>query len=169
MKTPVIKVFTKSDLNPAINIQKDAFRISSLNWEWIEDLLLEIKKDLKEDICPYPDDYYTSQDMRFRISEIIREKLFLHTKEELPHSCFVDIEEIEDKKWLLRINAYIYTESDSQKYIVIWKNGSLISLIGKKAREELENIFWKKVFLALRAKVKKWWRKDEKLLKKMLG
>jgi GTP-binding protein Era len=57
--------------------------------------------------------------MFFRVSEIIREKIFLNTKEEIPHSIFVRVEEIEDKNDLLRIIAYIYTETDSQKYIII--------------------------------------------------
>jgi len=57
--------------------------------------------------------------MDFRVSEIIREKIFLHTKEELPHSVFVEVEEIEEQENLIRIISYIYTETDSQKYIII--------------------------------------------------
>jgi GTPase len=57
--------------------------------------------------------------MFFRISEIVREKIFLHTKEEIPHSVYVEVSEIEDKDDLLRIHAYIYTETDSQRYIII--------------------------------------------------
>jgi len=67
----------------------------------------------------FPEDFYTKQEMSFRISEIIREKAFLHTKEELPHSLFIGVDEIEDKPEILKLVAYIYTESDSQKYIVI--------------------------------------------------
>jgi GTP-binding protein Era len=67
----------------------------------------------------YDEDYYTVQEMDFRISEIIREKVFLHTKEEIPHSVFIDVTDIEDKPSILRINAYIYTETDSQRYIII--------------------------------------------------
>jgi len=127
------------------------------------------RADLKIDITPFPEDHYTSQGMHFRIWEIVREKLFNHTKEELPHSTFIWVEEIEDKPNILKIVAYVYTESESQKYIIIWKWWSLISLIWKQARIELEKVFDKKVFLALRAKSKKWWRKDEKLVKKILG
>ena len=67
----------------------------------------------------FPTDFYTKQDIYFRISEIIREKVFLNTKEELPHSIFVGVEEIEDTQSLLKIVAYIYAETDSQKYILI--------------------------------------------------
>ncbi len=115
----------------------------------------------------YDEDFYTKQDLHFRISEIIREKLFHELKEEIPHSIFVAVEEIEDVEELKKIAAYIYTETDSQKYIVIGKAGSLLSKVGKEARLELEKMFDQKVFLSLRVKVKKNWRKDEGFIKKM--
>jgi GTP-binding protein Era len=92
----------------------------------------------------------------------------LHTKEELPHSVYIWVEEIEDNEDIMKIVAYIYTESDSQKYIVIWKAWSLIQKIWKEARLELEKVFWKKIFLALIVKVKKNWRKDDRLIKEIL-
>jgi GTP-binding protein Era len=92
----------------------------------------------------------------------------LHTKEELPHSVYIWVEEIEDNEDIMKIVAYIYTESDSQKYIVIWKAWSLIQKIWKEARLELEKVFRKKIFLALRVKVKKNWRKDDRLIKEIL-
>ncbi|MDR2640259.1 MAG: hypothetical protein LBC61_02810 [Candidatus Peribacteria bacterium] len=67
----------------------------------------------------FPEDYYTKQDIYFRIDEIIREKVFLNTKEEIPHSVYIKTEEIEENNDLLKIVSYIYTETDSQKYIVI--------------------------------------------------
>jgi len=169
IKIPIIKVYTKADLKTVINIPENSYIISSNTKQWFTELVSEIKKDLNTAITPFSEDYYTSQDMNFRISEIIREKLFNHTKEELPHSTFIWVEEIEDKPKILKIVAYVYTETESQKYIVIWKWWSLISLIWKEARIELEEIFEKKVFLALRAKSKKGWRKDEKLVKKILS
>jgi len=169
ISTPIIKVYTKADLRPEITIPDNSHMISSNTKQWFSELLTEIKKDLKVDITPFPEDHYTSQGMHFRTWEIVREKLFNHTKEELPHSTFIWVEEIEDKPNILKIVAYIYTETESQKYIVIWKWWSLVSLIWKEARIELEKIFDKKVFLALRVKSKKWWRKDEKLVKKILS
>ncbi len=173
LKVPIIKVYTKIDKKKK-EIPKDSIAISSITKEWFDKLLEKIKSYLKTWNLLFPEDIYTKQDMFFRISEVIREKVFLNTKEELPHSTFVAVEEIEDlsleKDWkdLLRIVAYIYTETDSQKYIIIWKNWSLLSKIWKESREELEKIFWKKVFLALRVKVRKNWRKDEKFIKKLL-
>lgn len=167
---PVIKVYTKVDLKSQINIPSwdDIIKISSITKEWFEELLKKVKSYLKTWPMFFPDDFYTKQDIYFRISEIIREKAFLYTKEELPHSVYIWVEEIEDNEDLMKIVAYIYTETDSQKYIVIWKAGSLIQKIWKEARFELEKVFNKKVFLALRVKVKKNWRKDDKLIKEIL-
>jgi GTP-binding protein Era len=82
-------------------------------------LLDEVKKHLKLDKILYPEEYYTASDVHFRISEVIREKVFLNTGDEIPHSSYVEVEEYDDTKELLRIVAYIYTETDSQRYIVI--------------------------------------------------
>ncbi|MDP2090896.1 MAG: GTPase Era [Candidatus Gracilibacteria bacterium] len=168
---PVIKVYTKTDLQSKINIpdNDNIVKISSVLKEGFDELLNKVKNYLKMGPIYFPEEYYTKQDIYFRISEIIREKAFLNTKEELPHSVYVGVEEIEDTDEILRIIAYIYTETDSQKYIIIGKGGSLIQTIGKEARIELEKIFGKKVFLALRAKSNKNWRKDEKLLKELLN
>ncbi|MFK7779747.1 MAG: GTPase Era [Candidatus Gracilibacteria bacterium] len=167
---PVLKVYTKIDLKPKINIPdgKDILKISSISKDGFDKLLKKIKSYLIDGPMLFPDDFYTKQDIYFRISEIIREKAFIHTREELPHSVYIGVDEIEEEDDLLKIVAYIYTETDSQKYIVIGKKGSLIQTIGKEARIELEKVFGKKVFLALRVKVKKNWRKDDKLIKEIL-
>lgn len=171
INTPVFKVFSKSDLHPAIEIPSwdTIFKISSFENSWFIPLIDTIKEKLPIGPILFPEDYYTKQDIFFRVSEIIREKLFENLKEELPHSIFVAVEEIEDDDtWMKRISAYIYTETDSQKYILIGKAGALITKVGKAARLELEEIFWQKVFLSLRAKVRKNWRKDEWFIRKML-
>jgi GTP-binding protein Era len=92
----------------------------------------------------------------------------LHTKEELPHSVYVEIEEIEETPDLLKIQAYIYTETDSQRYIVIGKNGALVTKIGTESRIDLERIFEKKVFLSLRVKTMEKWRKNDKIINGIL-
>ncbi len=175
ISVPILKVYTKIDKKSVINLpeNKDFLKISSITKEGFEELLWKIKSYLKTGPLLFPEEMYTKQEIFFRISEIIREKVFLNTKEELPHSIYVAVEEYEEtfnKSWeeLLKIVAYIYTETESQKYIVVWKNWNLISKIWKQARLELEQIFEKKVFLALRVKVKKNWRKNEFLTKKIL-
>lgn len=167
VKVPVIKVYTKTDLKAVINIPEKGFKISSTKETGFEDLLDEVKKHLKVDKILYPEEYYTASDVNFRISEVIREKVFLNTGDELPHSSYVEVEEYEDKWDLLRIVAYVFTETDSQRYIMIWKWGKLVSKIGKEARLELEKLYDKKVFLALRVKTAEKWRKNEKIIKKI--
>ncbi|MCH8518580.1 GTPase Era [Candidatus Gracilibacteria bacterium] len=170
-QSPIAKVYTKNDLipNPSLVFGDNSFSISSVSGDGFGAVISYIQDNLPDGPLLFPEDYYTKQDIGFRISEIIREKLFYELKEELPHSIFVNVEEIDDssQEGLMRISAYIYTETESQKYIVIGKGGSLLSRVGKLAREELEGILDTKIFLALRVKVKKDWRKDEKFLKKM--
>jgi len=168
---PVIKVYTKTDLPNKIKIPENdnVLKISSQTKEWFDELLEKTKSFLQEWPLLFPEEYYTKQDIYFRISEIIREKAFLETKEELPHSIYISVEEIEDNEDILKIVAYIYTDTESQKYIVIWNAWKKIQAIWKQARIELEKIFEKKVFLALRAKTHKNWRKNEWLIKKILN
>jgi len=171
INTPVFKVYTKRDLQARIKVPegKNIYEISSEDKSGFTDLVSAIQSELPTGPLLFSEDYYTKQSLNFRISEIIREKLFHELKEELPHSVFVAVEEIEDdERWMKRISAYVYTETDSQKYIVIGKWGTLITKVWKAARIELEEVFGQKVFLSLRAKVRKNWRKDEGFIKKML-
>lgn len=171
VNTPIIKVYTKLDLQLKINIPLDGdiVKISSVEKTWFNDLILKVKKYLNIWFPFYPDDYYTDQDIYFRISEIIREKVFLNTIDEVPHSIYVDVQELEQLDDLLKIQSYIYTETDSQRYIIVWKLGSLITKIWTEARLELENIFWRKVFLSLRVKTMEKWRKNDKIIKNLLS
>lgn len=171
VKIPVIRIYTKSDLPAKITIPKteNIYKISSVTKNGFDELVSKIKSYLMTGPTFFPDDFYTKQSMNFRISEIIREKVFENTREEIPHSTFIWVDEIEDTKKLLRVVAYVYAESESQKYVLIGKGWSLIMKMWKEARLNLEKIFWKKVFLALRVKVKKNWRKDTKFTKNLLS
>ena len=176
VSVPILKIYTKRDLRAQITIPEwdDVCEISSVSKGWFDDLLSKVKKVLPTSPLLFPEDFYTKQDMFFRVSEIIREKVFMNTKEEIPHSIFISVEEIETearKDWqeLLKVVAYINAESDSQKYILIWAKWSLIAKMWKESRIELEQVFWKKVFLALRVKVKKNWRKDAGVVKGILN
>ncbi len=168
---PVIKVYTKIDLPSKISIpeSENIVKISSSTKEGFEELLQKTKSYMQDWPLLFPEEYYTKQDIYFRISEIIREKAFIHTKEELPHAIYINVEEIEDTEKLLKIVAYIFTETESQKYIVIGNWWKKIQAIWQEARIELEQIFEKKVFLALRAKSHKNWRKNDWLIKKILN
>jgi len=160
---PIIEVYTKSDIT-TIKIPDNKLTISSIDKSGFDKLLTKIKNNLNSWPLYYDEDYYTDQNYETRISEIIREKIFLNFQDEIPHSVFVEIGEIEEKGDLLRIQAYIYVSSDSQKIIIIGKNGQALTNIGKLARMELEEIYGRKVFLALRVKVMPKWKKNKKLL-----
>lgn len=161
---PKVKVFTKSDIKKIPN----EFSISSLTKDGFSELMQRLQELLPFGPDYYPEDVYTYQDSESRIEEIVREKIFLFTQDEIPHATYVSVEDIEDQEKLLRIQAYIYVETESQKKIVIGKNASLLSKIWKLAREELEEIFGKKIFLSLRVKVLPKWRENKNTLEKVI-
>lgn len=114
----------------------------------------------------YPDDIVADANDRFFVSEIVREKIFELFKEEIPYSCEVliaDFKEREDKKYF--IQAEIIVEKESQKGIIIGKQGAAIKKLGQLAREAVEEFLQHEVFLELRVRVRNKWRSDEKILK----
>jgi GTP-binding protein Era len=113
----------------------------------------------------FPDDQLTDQPERFVVSEIIREKIFELAKEEIPYSTAVMIDQVKEEPGLTRIDATIFVDRDSQKGIVIGKNGALLKEIGTRARLDAEKLLGVKVFLQLWVKVKKGWRDDNRMLK----
>jgi GTPase len=113
----------------------------------------------------FPDDQLTDQPERFIVCELIREKVFELTKEEIPYSTAVDIEEMKEEPDITRIHAVIYVERDSQKGILIGKGGAMLKKIGTLARLDAEKLLGVKVFLKLYVKVKKNWREDERMLR----
>jgi len=170
LQKPVLSVLTKSDLKQKNKLSggEELIKISSETWLWFDLLIQAIEKHLILWPQLYPEDIYTQQELFFRISEIIREKAFFYAKEELPHSIYVQVEDVVDEEKIFRISSYIYVETESQKYIMIWKEWSLIKKIWTESRIDLEKILWKKVFLTVRVKVRKNWRKDENFIKKLL-
>lgn len=140
-------------------------RISAKTGRNKDTLLSNIYKKLPEGEKLYPDDIVTEESMRNVAEEIIREKILLHTEDEIPHSVAIKIDKYEECVDIDKIYAIIYCEQKSQKGILIGKNGSLLKKIGTEARLELEEITEKKVYLNLEVKVEKDWRKKDKLLK----
>jgi GTPase len=102
-----------------------------------------------------------------RLAEMIREKALHVTRQELPHSITVVLEEIEVEEGLTKIHASLIVERDSQKGIVIGKGGQTLRTIGSRAREEMELVLGTKVFLDLRVKVMKEWQRDPKALERL--
>jgi GTPase len=165
---PVLRIETKQDLGTKSYPGKDIdLKIDSINRIGFDEFLQKVAEKLPEWPYLYDEDQYTDQTMDLRIMEVIREQLFHELGEEIPYACYVDIGSIENGDTLLSVQVYIHTETDSQKTIVIGKQWKKIQEIGTKARLILEDIFGKKVFLGIRVKVQKNWRKDEKILEKV--
>ena len=143
--------------------------ISALKGDGIEALFAELKSKLKPGPQFFPDDMKTDRPESFLVSEVIREKIYSHTKKELPYSSAVTTETIEDipKKKLISIVAGIHVETDSQKGILVGRQGRMIKAIGTSARMELEKIFGVQVYLNLTVRVEKNWTKNTKALKRL--
>jgi GTPase len=143
---------------------EEIFPISALKAEGLEDLLAAIKGRLPQGQPLFPPDLYTDQPERFLAGEIIREKVILHTRQELPYVTAVRIDGFHELERLTRIQGTIVVEKESQKPIVIGAEGQRIKQIGTAARLELEKLFPPKVFLELFVRVEPDWRNDRTAL-----
>jgi GTPase len=180
-KKPVILAVNKIDSVPRGQILKilehygknDLFDsiipMSALKGDGTEILVQELKARLKPGPEFFPKDMITDQPETLLVSETIREKIYLHTRNELPYSTAVTVDHIQEdpNKNLLRISAVIHVESQSQKVIIVGHGGSKIKEIGTSARLELEKIFGIKVYLELFARVEKNWTRDTKALRRL--
>jgi GTP-binding protein Era len=144
---------------------KEIVPISASNKFNIDLLLKSVLTYLPEGAPFYETDQVTDKSERFIASEILREKILLRYKEEIPYSVQVEIESFKDEEKLLRISAIIYVMRDSQKQIMIGKGGIAIKNMGIAARRDLEKFFGKQVFLQTFVKVKEGWRDNNNLLK----
>ena len=114
----------------------------------------------------YPKDELSDRSERFFVSEIIREKILMQFGEEVPYSCEVIVESFKEEENLSRIEATIYVSRESQKAIILGKQGKAIKKLGSEARKEIEAFLDKHIFLGLTIKVEKNWRENERLLKR---
>ena len=168
-----IDAVRKPDLLPIIARHAQALDfaaivpISALTGDGVDLLEREIVAALPEGAALYPDDYLTDQTQRTLAGELVREKVLHHTRDELPYTTAVIIdqfEEPEEEGGLTRIFASILVDQPSQKPIVVGKGGEMIKRIGTDARRDLEQMLDGKVYLDLHVKVRQDWRDDERLL-----
>lgn len=143
---------------------KEVVPISALEGNNIETLLSILKDNLEEGFQYFPEDQITDHPERFLVSEMIREKILKLTEQEVPHSIAVIIDSMkrDEETDKVHIRATIMVERDSQKGIVIGKQGAMLKKIGKMARRDIEVMLGDKVYLETWVKVKKNWR-DKKL------
>ncbi|KLO21188.1 GTPase Era [Marinitoga sp. 1197] len=145
------------------------FKISALTGKNISELLEKIIEVLPEGPQYFPEDMTTDRPLAFMISELIREKIFHLTSEEIPHSTAVVVEEITNKENLIYIRAEIYIERQSQKGIIIGQKGRMIKKIGMLARKDIEMLLDDRVYLDLYVKVKDKWRQKDSIILNTIG
>lgn len=140
--------------------------VSALKGAFVKELLEELKTKMPENPPYFPQDELTDLPLKFFISEIIREKIFLNYKKEIPYSCEVEIEEFKDSEKIVHIRAVIYVARKSQKGILIGHQGKMLKKVGTEARLSIQDFLQKKVFLETYVKVEENWRNTEKGLKR---
>lgn len=143
---------------------KEIIPVSALKNNNTKEVIKTLKKYLKDDTIYYDTNTVTNRSIQFLISEIVREKVFNLTEEEVPHSITCVTEQMEKSKNSVHIHVAIIVERDSLKRIIIGKNGSMIKEIGRLARLDIETLLGKKVYLELFVKTIKKWRDKEKYL-----
>jgi len=175
--TPVILVLNKidkvhpEDLLPAIDEYRklrdfaEVVPVSALYGNNVSTLIEVIGRYLPEGPMYYPADQITDHPEQFICAELIREKILELTREEVPHSIAVAVEEMRaEENGTVHLSAVIYVERDSQKGIVIGKQGAMLKEIGSRARRDIEHLLGSKIYLELWVKVKKDWRNREAAL-----
>jgi GTP-binding protein Era len=172
VKTPVFLILNKIDqvepekLLPIIANYSERFPfaeiipISALQGNNVNTMLEQILLRLPEGPQYYPADQVTDHPERFVVAELVREKILELTREEIPHSIAVEIEQMKPREnsETVYISAVIYTERDSQKRIIIGNKGTMLKEVGQRARQDIEALLGNKIFLELWVKVKKDWR-----------
>lgn len=178
LKVPVICLINKIDLGDQPKVMErieywkeqlpnaEVFPISALHKFNIESVMQRILELIPESPAYYDKDAISDRPMRFFVSEIIREKIFLHLQKEIPYSCQVEIEEYIEEPNITRIRALIIVERSSQRGIIIGRQGEMLKRIGREARIEIEKFIEGKVFLETYVKVDKDWRGSDQKLKK---
>ena len=174
--TPLLLCLNKMDLLKAEDVQRnvDAFNglfepddymlTTAIRGHNIDKLVEKIVERLPERPALYPDDELTDQSSRFLAAELVREKILLATRQEVPHSVAVLVDDWEQQNDLLRISATIMVEKASQRGILIGRQGQFLKAIGTRARPEIEKLLGARVFLELHVRVEEGWRMNPRLL-----
>ena len=178
---PVILVVNKIDLLPKKELLpllqayekvfpfKSIIPVSALLADGIDRIIDELLQYIPEGPALYPLDMPVDATERFIVSEMIREKIFLYTGQEIPYSTAVLVESFkeDEETGMVFIHATVYVEKPSQKGILIGKNGAQLKKIGQSARKDIEELLGQKVFLKLWLKVRKNWTKDPQFLREL--
>lgn len=169
--TKVDRVKDKTRLLPYLKEMSGKFKFSAVvpvsakQRQQLENLKKVVREHLPEQPPIFGEDDFTDRSERFLAAEFVREKVFRYLGDELPYSTSVIIEKFEQEGNLRRIHAAIIVEKDSQKAILIGKNGERLKQIGTEARLDLEKLYGARIYLELWVRIKKGWADDEKLVR----
>lgn len=177
-KIPVLLLLNKIDNSNQETLEQQAaywteqvpnaeiFPISALNGFGVKEVFTRIIELMPESPPFYPKDQLTDKPERFFVNEIIREKILMHYKKEIPYSVEIDTEEFFESDKIIRMRSIIMVERDTQKGIIIGHKGAALKRVGVESRKDLELFFGKQVHLELYVKVNKNWRSNERQLKR---
>ena len=168
LQIPIIYLVNKSDLDKNYKLlkndfYKDMFLVSSNDKNDIDKILNKIVEYLPEHPAFYSKEELTDKNERFIVSEIVRGEIFKSFSQEVPYSTYVEINTFKNEENILRIEGYIYVETESQKSILLGKKGKKIRDLSKKSRQLIEEMYNKQVYINFTIKVLKW-RNDQKFI-----
>lgn len=165
----------KSDLLPCMDRWRsagfeDQVPVSALTGDGVDRLIEEVRKRLPVGPPLYPEDDLSDRPVRYLASEVLREKVFLSTRQEIPYSIAVTIDQFQEPEppRAIQIDATIHVEKESQKPIVIGRNGAMLKRIGTAARQELEAILGRSVMLRIFVRVDEDWTRSDRLVRSLL-
>jgi GTP-binding protein Era len=177
LKVPILVLINKIDLSDqqaltqkveewsSVLTKAEVYPISALHRFGVDQVLQRIKELLPESPAYFDKDTWTDKPARFFVTEIIREKILLYYNKEIPYSVEAVVESFKETDDLIRIEAVIYVERESQKGIVIGHQGVALKRVSSEARRELERFFGKRIYLQCYVKVDKDWRNSERAMK----
>jgi GTPase len=151
-----------------LEVQGELFPISAKSGAGVGPVVEQLVSLVPEGPFMYPPGEHSDQSLELRLAELIREQVLLRTREELPHSVEVEIDELEERDdGLMVIRARVWAETESQKGILVGAGGRMVRAVGTAARKEIERLLDRRVHLDLNVRVRKGWRRDEGLLDRL--
>ena len=151
-----------------LGVPGELYPVSAKNGDGVGEVVQELVGLLPEGPFMYPPDEESDQSLELRLAELIREQVLLRTREEVPHSVEVEMDEMEEREdGLLVVRARVWVETESQKGILVGAGGRMVRAVGTAARKEIEGTLGRRVHLELQVRVRKGWRRDEGLLDRL--
>jgi GTP-binding protein Era len=151
-----------------LEVQGELFPISARSGAGVGPVVEQLVSLVPEGPFMYPPGEHSDQSLELRLAELVREQVLLRTREELPHSVEVEIDELEERDdGLMVVRARVWAETESQKGILVGAGGRMVRAVGTAARKEIERMLGRRVHLDLNVRVRKGWRRDEGLLDRL--